>query len=195
MNLYQYGLLNPIRYNDPTGLSEEEGIFAKIGRKFEEAKSSLADAIVKPFRDAVKQSQENFARRAGDNPETAERSANEHADAQAGRSREVAKKMVDSAAEGGLAILGTKGLGGLAAQTNKIKHIFGKSEHKLDELVTEFGSQEKAFKAMQDATQATVKSNDLRGVFETTVRVGSQDVVVRGKVIDGVAKIGTAFRP
>ncbi|MDQ1743165.1 MAG: hypothetical protein QOE23_1504 [Pseudonocardiales bacterium] len=33
------------------------------------------------------------------------------------------------------------------------------------------------------------------GLFEETVIVGAQKVTVRGMVIDGIVKIGTAFTP
>lgn len=33
------------------------------------------------------------------------------------------------------------------------------------------------------------------GTFEVTTEIGGQDVVVRGAVVNGVAKIGTAFTP
>lgn len=36
---------------------------------------------------------------------------------------------------------------------NKLHHIFGKPQHDLDDLVTEFGSREAAFEAIRNATQ------------------------------------------
>jgi hypothetical protein len=80
---------------------------------------------------------------------------------------------------------------GVAA--NKLHHIFGKAEHKLGPLVAKFGSQEAAFNAVQSATQADVTRRGLSGVFETTVSVAGHNVVVRGKVIDDVPRIGTFF--
>src|SRR5207249_914718 len=67
-------------------------------------------------------------------------------------------------------------------EANKLNHIFGKAEHNLGPLVERLGSQEAVFTAVQDATQAAVKSGDLTGVFETTVSVAGQNVVVRGNV-------------
>jgi hypothetical protein len=75
-----------------------------------------------------------------------------------------------------------------------LNHIFGKAEHNLDSLVNEFGSQESAYNALQKATQAAVTDQGLKGVFETTIQVGSETITVRGNVIDGIARIGTAFK-
>jgi hypothetical protein len=82
----------------------------------------------------------------------------------------------------------------LLANANKLNHIFGRAAHNLDVLVSEFGSQEAAYSALQKATQQAVSQQGLTGVFETSVKVGSQTVTVRGAVVDGVAKIGTAFQ-
>lgn len=87
-----------------------------------------------------------------------------------------------------------EGVGSAAADANKLNHIFGKAAHNLDGLVSEFGSQEAAYNALQKATQEVVSQKGLTGVFETSVTVGSQTVTVRGAVVDGVAKIGTAFQ-
>jgi hypothetical protein len=78
---------------------------------------------------------------------------------------------------------------------NKLHHIFGKSGHGLGSLVEKFGSQEATFSAVQEATQAVVKGKGISGVFETTVSVGGHNVVVRGRVMDGIARIGTFFIP
>jgi hypothetical protein len=78
---------------------------------------------------------------------------------------------------------------------NRLNHIFGKAGHNLEPLVGKLGSQEAVFTAVEDATQAAVKSGGLTGVFETTVSVAGQNVVVRGNVMDGVVRIGTFFTP
>ena len=54
---------------------------------------------------------------------------------------------------------------------------------------------EAVFTAVESATQVAVKSGGLTGVFETTVSVTGQNVVVHGNVIDGIARIGTFFTP
>lgn len=67
-------------------------------------------------------------------------------------------------------------------------HIFGKA---TDGLVQEFGSEREAFEAAQEATQGGV--SNLSEVFQTVVRVGGQDATVRGRVVDGVVRIGESF--
>ena len=78
---------------------------------------------------------------------------------------------------------------------NKLAHIFGQSRHNLDGLVKQFGSQEKAFNAIQKATEAAARSQGIKGSFEATVKVGTENITVRGNVINDVIKIGTAFKP
>ena len=78
---------------------------------------------------------------------------------------------------------------------NKINHLFGKAQHNLGVLVEEFGGQAGATNAMQNAIQARVTARGLSGTFKQVVRVGAQDVTIRGRVIEGVARIGTAFIP
>jgi len=80
-----------------------------------------------------------------------------------------------------------------AVDMNKLNHLFDQARHNLGPLVAQFGSREAAFEALQTATQAAVRSRGITGVFETTVNVGDVNVVVRGNMIDGVARIGTAF--
>jgi uncharacterized protein RhaS with RHS repeats len=82
-----------------------------------------------------------------------------------------------------------------AIDPNKLRHIFGQARHGLDPLVSEMGSETAAYEAIRKATESAVRSGKLSDVFETTVRVGSQNIVVRGRVVDGVVRIGTAFKP
>jgi RHS repeat-associated protein len=91
---------------------------------------------------------------------------------------------------------GGAGQAAKAIDPNKLYHIFGKAEHKLGPLLQRFGgSQEATFRAVEDATQATVKSRGLSGVFTTTVEVAGQSVTVRGNVIEGVTRIGSFWIP
>jgi len=77
---------------------------------------------------------------------------------------------------------------------NKVVHIFGNPRHKLDEVVTAVGSREEAFRMLQRQTQAAVGRDGLTDTFETVVNIKGYDVTVRGKVVDGTTRIGTAFR-
>ena len=119
--------------------------------------------------------------------------------------QEIAFNTALKAIPGGMAVVAAKKLGldsfvgsatkGLAKiDSNKVSHIFGQSKHNLDGVVKTFGSPEKAFGALQDATQAAVKNQGIKGVFETAVKVGGETVTVRGNVVDGVVKLGTAFK-
>jgi RHS repeat-associated protein len=81
------------------------------------------------------------------------------------------------------------------ADANRLNHIFGQARHNLGPLVQKFGTREAAFAAVENAAQSKVASEGLAGVFQTTVSVGGQNVVVRGKVIDDTARIGTFFVP
>ena len=80
---------------------------------------------------------------------------------------------------------------------NKLNHIFGKSEHNLGDFLNSYnGNQTDAFKALLKATQNYVQSNNITGTFkDIVVNVNGFDITVRGAVVDGVIKIGTAFIP
>jgi hypothetical protein len=103
--------------------------------------------------------------------------------------------MLGRVAEGAAVVRGAGVAEKAIIDANKLNHIFGKAGHNLAPLVEKLGSQEATFTAVQNAIQAAVKSGGLSGIFETTVEVAGQNVVVRGNVIDGVARIGTFFIP
>lgn len=75
---------------------------------------------------------------------------------------------------------------------NKLHHIFDKSQHKLDCVLKQFGGDKtKAFNAIQNALKGQkLPDNQL---FETTVDIGGNTVTVLGRVVNGVAKVGTAY--
>lgn len=77
---------------------------------------------------------------------------------------------------------------------NKLNHIFGQAKHKLDDFVAALGSREVAYDALQKGTQAAVGAQKITGKFEIKVVVNGFAITVRGIVVDGVARIGTAFR-
>jgi len=78
---------------------------------------------------------------------------------------------------------------------NDLHHVFGRGGHNLEGVVQTFGSRNAAMEAMQNAVQAQAWSGGISGVFETGIRIGGHNVTVRGRVIDGIARIGTAFSP
>lgn len=96
--------------------------------------------------------------------------------------RFVAKKAVGEGAE----------LASSLAKANKISHIFSQSRHNLAGVAKALGGENKAFNAIEKATGKAVDISKA-GRFETTVKVGGEQVTVRGRVIDGQVKIGTAF--
>jgi hypothetical protein len=64
----------------------------------------------------------------------------------------------------------------------------------LDCVLSKFDSPQAALTAIENATQTAVEEQGLQGVFETTIEVAGESITVRGNVIDGLAKIGTAFK-
>ena len=87
---------------------------------------------------------------------------------------------------------------------NKVPHIFGKSteRHGLEGLLKKYGGEEEAFKALVKAGQEHLEMHGFEylpkapGVIkDTVVDVGGISVTLRGRVVDGQFKIGTAFIP
>lgn len=85
-----------------------------------------------------------------------------------------------------------------------MKHIFGKSEHALESLVTKFGSEEKAFEAVQNAANNALKARRLTpnssgvlpsGDLGNIIDVGGMNVrLIGGKVEDGKVIIASFSR-
>ena len=88
--------------------------------------------------------------------------------------------------------VGTAGPG--VGHLKRIHHIFGKAAHNLESLVQQYGSRTAAHGALERATVEHVAARGLSGQFQEVVKVGGVDVTVRGAVVNGVVKIGTAFR-
>lgn len=83
-----------------------------------------------------------------------------------------------------------------AIDPNKLHHIFEQEKHKLAPLLEAFGgSREATFRAVESATQNAVRSQGLSGVFTTIVQVAGHTVGVRGRVIGGVAHVGSFWIP
>jgi RHS repeat-associated protein len=78
-----------------------------------------------------------------------------------------------------------------ATRPDKLDHVFA-AKHKFEPLVQQFGSREAVVRQMLDGIKGLTPAS---GTFEIAIRIGGQDVVVRGAVVNGVAKIGTAFTP
>ncbi len=68
------------------------------------------------------------------------------------------------------------------------------SKHKLGGVLDSFGGDSvAAFRAIETGAQNLANNGAIEGLFETVVKVGGQSVTVRGRVIDGVVNVSTAF--
>lgn len=82
----------------------------------------------------------------------------------------------------------------ITENANKVHHFFGKSQHKLGSLLRKYGGNErKAYNAIYNAVFKQVQKKGITGGFEIVVKVAGKNVTVRGKVIDGMVRIGTGF--
>jgi RHS repeat-associated protein len=72
----------------------------------------------------------------------------------------------------------------VVSDSNRMNHIFGNPGHKLDGLVRAFGSTDKVVGAVSRAVLSAGKlQTNANGVFSVVVKVGGQNVEVRGRVI------------
>jgi hypothetical protein len=82
---------------------------------------------------------------------------------------------------------------------NKRNHIFANPDHNLDALVQHYGSEEEAYRAIVDtvnrAQQDGKLSTNRRGLYEQVFDVGGYPVMVRGRIVNGLVRIGTAWIP
>lgn len=80
---------------------------------------------------------------------------------------------------------------------NKLHHIFGDPKHNLDVLVRHYGSEEAAGRAIIGAvTQAHSQGSlvvDTRGRYQQVFDIGGYPVTVRGRIVGGTARIGSAW--
>lgn len=72
---------------------------------------------------------------------------------------------------------------------NNYRHIF-KAKHKFDDLVEELGGEEAVMRMLlKGVTQLGITA----GRYEACLVVLGRTVMVRGNVVDGVVRVGTAF--
>lgn len=80
---------------------------------------------------------------------------------------------------------------------NKLRHLFGKPQHGLDALVRRYGSEEAAAQAIFDAVRSVYESGGLRmeaaGYYGQAFDVAGIQVTVRGRIVRGIVRVGTAF--
>jgi len=85
-----------------------------------------------------------------------------------------------------------------ARVANAAKHIFGPkalARHKLGGVLSEFGGDAVAATNALEAAAQQALGQGAKGVFETVVNVAGQNVTVRGAVMNGIARVSTAFIP
>ena len=80
---------------------------------------------------------------------------------------------------------------------NKLNHIFGKVEHNLDQFLQSYGGdQEAAYQALQTEYSNLANNYTIQQLNQgVQVTVNGFNVTVTGTIVDGVARIGTAFIP
>jgi hypothetical protein len=80
---------------------------------------------------------------------------------------------------------------------NKLRHIFGNRRHGLDGVVRAAGSEAAAFSEIEAAAQAALSIGKLsraKGHIEGVVTVRGVTISVRGVVVNGSFRLGTAYR-
>jgi hypothetical protein len=78
-----------------------------------------------------------------------------------------------------------------ATAASKLDHVFA-AKHNFDPLVEQFGSREAVVREFLNGLRGLTPAS---GTLEQQLVVGGQTVIVRGAVLNGVVKIGTAFTP
>jgi hypothetical protein len=77
---------------------------------------------------------------------------------------------------------------------NKLHHIFDKKGRELDEFLSTFDTEEAAFHAVEDATRAKIKEQNITGQYKIQIEIAGHKLGVGGRVMpDGTVKIGTAY--
>jgi YD repeat-containing protein len=79
--------------------------------------------------------------------------------------------------------------GEFAPDPNKLHHIFDEPTHDFGPFVSQYGGQIEAFRAIQTAVQSLGLPE---GGFTEILNIGGTNVWVRGRVISGIAMIGSA---
>ncbi|MCP9492018.1 MAG: hypothetical protein MSC31_19405 [Solirubrobacteraceae bacterium MAG38_C4-C5] len=82
------------------------------------------------------------------------------------------------------------GLRAALRDPNKFGHVFNNPRHKLDPLVNELGGRDAV---LREAVLAVPRSQT--GIFEVSKQLGRHNLTVRGRVVNGVPRIGTVFVP
>jgi RHS repeat-associated protein len=82
-----------------------------------------------------------------------------------------------------------------APNANDMHHAFAKAKHNLGDLVRHCGSEANVYRAVERATEAALKAQGTTsGVYSTTVKIGTEQLTVTGKIVDGVVRVGTFYK-
>ncbi|MFD8967292.1 Hint domain-containing protein [Streptomyces sp. NPDC059568] len=79
-----------------------------------------------------------------------------------------------------------------------LDHVFNKADHGFDDLVRKSGGREQALKKIVDSLgdgPMTQKPGGQPGEFELSRVVEGETVTIRGRMVNGIARISTAFIP
>jgi hypothetical protein len=80
---------------------------------------------------------------------------------------------------------------------NKRHHIFDDPDHNLDVVVRQYGSPEAAGQAIVEAVTAAFRNGSLivdpLGYYKQILDIGGNWVIVSGKVVNGVPRVGSAW--
>ncbi|MFE2595202.1 Hint domain-containing protein [Streptomyces sp. NPDC059396] len=79
-----------------------------------------------------------------------------------------------------------------------LDHVFNKADHGFDDLVRKSGGREQALKKIIDSLgdgPMTQKPGGQPGEFELSRVVEGETVTIRGRMVNGIARISTAFIP
>ncbi|WEK13211.1 MAG: RHS repeat-associated core domain-containing protein [Candidatus Microbacterium phytovorans] len=78
-----------------------------------------------------------------------------------------------------------------ALRPDKLDHVFH-PKHNFGPLIEKYGSKEAALEQIVRSMDGSLPTS---GKFEITRQIGDQTVIIRGAVVDGIPRIGTAFTP
>jgi len=84
---------------------------------------------------------------------------------------------------------------------NDMHHFFGKTKHKLDSFLNKYSNQKEAFSALYNTAKQKILSGEVEffkegkmdNLFEFIVEIDQAPITIRGRIINGVIYLATAF--